>query len=80
MEQKSMVLSAAYLWLHQTLGLYILLGEKLISDRSGGAGREERLLMRSDRVPRERWKGLELGGGAGEKCYKMFGQIERLAA
>lgn len=39
-----MVLSAAYLWLHQTLGLYILLGEKLISDRSGGgAGREEGL-------------------------------------
>lgn len=44
MEQKSVVLSAAYLWLHQTLGLYILLGEKLISDRSGGgAGREEGL-------------------------------------
>lgn len=68
-EQKSMIPPVAYLWLHQTL--------KLSAGRETGFRYEREVVgevvRRSDRVPRERWKGLSQSlrvgqGSSGIKC------------
>lgn len=66
-EEKSMIPSVAYLWLHQTLGLSAGWETGLRQGRGGGGG----LVMRSDRGPRERWKGLSQGPRAGQSRNVM---------